>query len=73
MELLIFLGGIILGIISTLVYKSRERIHGVVHIDHNTEQCVFEITSKELSNHKKKIAVFYVDHNADISREEQTL
>ncbi len=73
MELFIFLGGILLGIICTLVYKSRERIHGVIHVDLSTEQCVFEITSDQLSDRKKKIAVFYINHNADISRKEQPL
>lgn len=73
MEVLIFIGGAILGVIFTLIFKARERIHGIVHIDHNTEQCVFSLTSAELSNRKKKIAVFVINHNADISREEQTL
>ena len=73
MEILIFLGGVVLGIIFTLVYKSRERVHGVIHIDHRTEQCVFSITSEELSNRGKKIAVFVINHDADISREEQSL
>ena len=73
MELLIFLGGVILGVVITMLYKARERIHGIVHIDHNTEQCIFSITSDQLTNRKKKIAVFVINHNAEISREEQSL
>ena len=73
MEFLIFLGGVVLGVISTLIYRSRERIHGIIHIDHNTEQCVFNISSTELSKRDKKIAVFVINHDATISREEQTL
>ena len=73
MEILIFVGGMILGIIGTLIFKSRERIHGVVNIDHETEQCIFSLTSDQLSKRDKKIAVFYINHNAKISREEQAL
>lgn len=73
MEYLFLLIGVILGIIGTLIFKSRERIHGVVHIDHKTEQCIFSITSEELQKPSKKIAVFYINHDAEISREEQTL
>lgn len=73
MELLFFIGGVVLGIVIMLIHRSRERIHGIVHIDHNTEQCIFSITSDQLSNRKNKIAVFMINHNADISREEQGL
>ena len=73
MEILIFIGGLIAGIILTICYKKQEIIHGVIHVDHETEQCVFNITSTELSNPKKKTAVFVIDHNARLSREEQGL
>lgn len=73
MEFIFFIGGIILGVIFTLIYKSRERIHGIVHVDHNTDQCIFSITSNRLSNRNKKIAVFMINHDAKISREEQGL
>lgn len=77
MEILIFLGGMIVGFIITTIYKNqknaRERIHGIVHIDHSTEQCIFSVTSSELTNRDKKIAVFVINHDANISREEQGL
>ena len=73
MEFIFLLGGVVLGIIFTLIFKSRERIHGIVHVDHKTEQCIFSITSNQLSNRDKKIAVFMINHNAEISREEQSL
>ena len=73
MEFIFLLGGVILGVILTLICKSNERIHGVVHIDHDTEQCKFSITSDQLTKRDKKIAVFYINHNAKISREEQVL
>lgn len=73
MNFIFLLGGVILGVVLTLIYKSRERIHGIVHIDHKTEQSVFSITSDQLTDRKKKIAVFYINHDAQISREEQGL
>lgn len=69
MEFIFFVGGVVLGIILTLIHKSREKIHGVIHIDHNTEQCVFCLTNEELSNRKTKTAVFVVNHDATLSRE----
>lgn len=73
MGLLYFIGGIVLGVIIMLIHRSRERIHGIVHVDHDTEQCIFSLTSDQLSNRKKKIAVFVINHDAKISREEQGL
>ena len=73
MGLLIFIGGVIVGILAMFIYTRRERIHGVIHLDHSTQQCLINITSDELSNPKKKIAVFMIDHNAEISRKEQGL
>lgn len=73
MEILLFIGGVISGIIFTLICKSRERIHGIVHIDHKTEQCIFSLTSAQLSDPKKKVAVFLINHDAEISRDEQSL
>ena len=73
MEFIFLAGGVVLGIILTLLYKSRERIHGVIHVDHKTEQCIFSLTSNDLSDRTKKIAVFVINHNAEISREEQVL
>ena len=73
MGILLFIGGVILGLIISRIFRNRERIHGIVHVDHHTEQCVFSLTSNELLNRDKKIAVFVIDHNANISREEQGL
>lgn len=73
MEILIFLVGVILGVIGTMIYRSRERIHGIVHVDHETEQCLVNLSSEQLADRKKKIAVFYIDHEAKFSREEQGL
>lgn len=73
MGLLYFIGGVVLGVIIMLIHRSRERIHGIVHVDHDTEQCIFSLTSDQLSDRKKKIAVFVINHDAKISRDEQSL
>ena len=73
MELLIFIGGVLLGYAIMAIHRVRERVHGIIHIDHETEQCIFSITSDEVSNRKKKIAVFVINHDAKISREKQSL
>ena len=69
MGILLFIGGLLLGIGITMIYRSRERIHGIIHVDHNTEQCIVNLRSDELMDRKKKIAVFILNHAADISRE----
>lgn len=73
MSVLIFIVGIIVGAVATFIFTRRERIHGIIHLDHKTEQCLINITSDELSNPKKKIAVFVINHNADLSQEKQAL
>lgn len=73
MGLIIFMGGVIVGILAMFIYTRQERIHGVIHLDHDTQQCFIELTSAELSNPKKKIAVLVIDHNAELSRKEQGL
>lgn len=73
MEFIFFVGGIIVGIIFMKILQRNEIIHGIVHVDHNTEQCIFSLTSDQLSDRKKKTAVFVINHDANISREEQSL
>jgi len=73
MEFIFLVGGIIIGVIIMVIKLRNEKIHGIVHVDHKTEQCIFSITSDQLVDRKKKIAVFVINHNAEISREEQTL
>lgn len=73
MEFLIFTGGILLGVGVSKLKRNREKVHGVIEVDHETEQCKFIITSSELANRNTKTAVFVVTHDANISREEQGL
>lgn len=73
MEFIFFVGGIIVGILFMVLKQKNEIIHGVVHVDHETKNCIFSITSDQLADRSKKTAVFVINHNAEISREEQTL
>lgn len=67
------IGGAIIGIIASKWLENHTKTHGVIDVDHNTEQCTFRITSTELSDRKTKKAVFVINHDARISREEQSL
>ena len=69
MPFIFFIGGLLLGIIIMKIVRDKERIHGIVDVDHNTEQCIFHISSGEMSNRKKKIVKFYINHDANISQE----
>ena len=73
MELLIGAGGVLLGVIITKAIDMFTKIHGVIHIDHKTELCKFDVTSAELANLKTKKVIFTVNHNARISQEEHML
>lgn len=73
MEILYFLGGVIVGTIVTIIFRSNTKTYGVIRVDHNIEACFIEMNSKELTDRKIKKAVFDVDHNANLSREEQGL
>lgn len=70
---LVALGGAIIGILFITFLALHGKTHGVIDVDHNTEQCRFRITSAELSDRRTKKAIFKVNHDAKISREEQIL
>ena len=73
MEFIFFLVGIIVGVVFMAFRQRNEKIHGIVHVDHETENCIFSLTSDQLADRKKKIAVFVINHDAEISREKQSL
>lgn len=73
MEILIFLGGVILGFIFSKFSKRQEKTYGFIDVDHETGLCRVRITSGELSNHKTRKAMFRINHDANISREDQGL
>lgn len=73
MKLLFFVLGAITGFIISIIFKTRSKTYGVIEVDHNTQQCKFRITSADLSNRGTKKAIFKVNHDVQISREEQIL
>ena len=78
MEWMLFpIGGILLGaIVGSLLekyVKKHTKTHGVIDVDHNTGQCKVKITSADLSDRKTKKAIFTINHDAKISREEHIL
>lgn len=73
MELLYLAGGVFIGAAFCAFLENRTKSHGVIEVDHNTEQCKVCMTSVDLSNRKTKKVLFKVNHDANISREEQVL
>lgn len=65
--------GFTIGVIFTMVFKRIKEIHGMVDIDQITGLCRFRITSDKLANPRKKYAIFKINHDAEISRDEQFL
>ena len=81
MGIIIFIGGVIVGIVITIIFNVRAKTYGIIRVDHNIESCFIEMASTDLADRKIKKAIFIIDHNAnltrhgnaDISREEQSL
>ena len=77
MDIISFLGGVLIGgILAILILdiaNRRQKIDGIIDVDHTNNLCQAHITSTELSNPKVKTAIFVVNHNANLSREEQGL
>ena len=73
MEFIILAGGVIAGVILDRLLEKRIRTCGIIEIDHHTEQCKVHITSADLSDRKTKKAIFLINHDVKISREEQML
>ena len=73
MEIIFLLGGAFLGATVYYAIENRTKIHGIIDVDHNTQQCKVNIISSELSDRRTKTVVFMVNHDAVISRDEQGL
>ena len=73
MELAIFVIGFTIGFIFCLIFKRREYVYGQVDIDSITGLCRFRISSDKIADPRKKHAIFKINHNVDISRDEQWL
>ena len=75
MGVLYFIGGVGL---STIVYIlihlcNNHKIYGVIEVDHRNNLCVARLTSNDLAERRPKKVMFKVNHNANLSREEQVL
>lgn len=73
MEILALVGGAVGGVLIGFIIEKHSKICGVIDVDHRTGMCQVRITSADLSNRKSKTAVFKINHDSVISREEQTL
>ena len=73
MGVLYFIGGVIVGTVITIIFNVRAKTYGIIRVDHNIESCFIEMASTDLADRKIKKAVFVIDHNANLSRKEQTL
>lgn len=69
----VFVGGMIAGFIFALMIKDNTKTYGIMLIDHKNELCSVRMTSKELIDSRVKKVILEVDHNANLSREEQVL
>ncbi len=73
MDVLFFLGGVFVGFIFTILIKDNTKTYGIMLVDHENKLCKVHVTSNDLVDHRTKKVVLKVDHNANLSREEQGL
>lgn len=71
MEFIFFLLGVFVGVFWTIPFMNR--IKGIIDIDHDNNAYKIRMISKDVVDKKKMKAMFLVNHDATISREEQTL
>lgn len=69
----LFVIGWLIGYIVALIRLTKNQIHGVIEVDHNTGMCRVRIASDGLQDKTCKTATFVVEHDAMISRNEQAL
>ena len=68
--ILLFIAGIIIGMMTQHDLEKRHTVIGVVQIDHETGLCRFWITKDDLSNPKCKRVVCEVQHDAKITEQD---
>lgn len=73
MEFLFLILGILLGSIITYFINISKSSYGFIDVDHKTNMCNVHVTSDELADRKNKKVIFKINHDANISREEQIL
>lgn len=72
-NILLLICGFIAGFVIKMIIDAHRTAIGVIDVDHRTEMCRVKITSSDLSKIQCKTALFRVNHNAKISRDEQGL
>ena len=74
MEILFYITlGTIIGAILEAVIDCKEKIYGFIDVDQHTGMCKIRISSEEIANRKNKKAIFIINHDANISRDKQSL
>ena len=74
MEFIFFLGGVIVGVSCTMIFKKdKNDVKGIIDIDHDNNFCRIRMISKDVVDNKKIEAKFALNHDFDVSREEQIL
>lgn len=74
MEILFYITiGTIIGAILEAVISCKDKIYGFIDVDQHTGMCRLRISSEEIANRKNKKAIFIINHDANISRDEQSL
>ena len=71
--IMIFIGGIVVGILLTKIFSPSYKICGSVEVDERNGLCKVHVTDEGLSDRSISKALFTINHDANISREEQTL
>lgn len=70
MGLLYFVGGVVIGIVLTMIFKRRYKTYGIIEVDHQSELCKVRLTSNELQDRKTTKVIFDVKHDATIISDE---
>ena len=66
---LVFLGGVILGSIITIITQLMRKTHGKMIVDHEKETCHVFLNSEEISKSKTNRVLLEVVHNSKTSQE----
>lgn len=73
MEILLVIGGVILGIVISNLFKGGNTIYGTIDVEEESGLCRFRIDDDKLVDRRVKKATFIVNHDVYISRDEQGL
>lgn len=73
MEFIFLIVGFTFGFIFFKIYNRRTEIHGSIDVDNITGLGRVRLTSVKISDPHIKYAILKVNHDVDISRDEQAL